>query len=97
MKCEYCAYNGYENGEFVCYYEGSAINSPCNAPNPEPYRYTVVYEGEFFVGDTDGINHADFNSFDSALDVLSFVQNYEPKAYLEDNEYGVSFNGTDWS
>ena len=56
-------------------------------------KYTVCYEGYYFVGDSDGWNSVNYDDFDKAMELYRHI----PGAYIKDNEYGVIFENDEWS
>lgn len=56
-------------------------------------RYTVMYEGYLFVGDTDCLNCHDYDRWE---DVQSLMQAYGDIIEVCDNEYGVSWCRGEW-
>ena len=58
-------------------------------------RYTVVYKGHLFDGDTDGWNTFNTDNWDEAIGMYHAYANYT-EMYIKDNEYGVTFDG-DWN
>ena len=56
-------------------------------------RYTVMYEGYLFVGDTDGLNTHDYDRWD---DVQSLIYAYGDIIEVRDNEYGVTWSHGEW-
>lgn len=55
-------------------------------------RYTVIYEGYLFYGDSKGVNRFDTNSWDEAIETWHA---YHDGTHMEirDNEYDVIFDG----
>lgn len=56
-------------------------------------RYTVVYDGYLFYGDSDGLNIRDADSWD---DVKSLINDYGDMIQVRDNEYGVYWSNGGW-
>ena len=57
-------------------------------------RYTVMYEGYLFFGDSDGLNMHDYDRWE---DVQSLIYAYGDFIEVRDNEYGVTWaKGEGW-
>lgn len=56
-------------------------------------RYTVIYEGYLFYGDSDGLNFHDYDRWD---EVNSLMNAYGDIITVKDNEYGVSWANGEW-
>ncbi len=56
-------------------------------------RYTVMYEGGLFYGDSDGLNCHDYDRWE---DVQNLIYAYGDIIYVRDNEYGVSWSHGEW-
>ena len=56
-------------------------------------RYTVSYEGNLFVGDSDGLNFHDYDRWD---DVQSLMHAYGDIITVHDNEYDVRWQNGEW-
>ena len=56
-------------------------------------RYSIIYEGYLFEGDSKGMNRHDFERFDDALEIY---HHYGDIIQIDDNYYGVSLIGGEW-
>lgn len=56
-------------------------------------RYTVMYEGYLFCGDSDGLNCHDYDRWE---DVQSLIYAYGDIIEVRDNEYDVHWKGGEW-
>lgn len=56
-------------------------------------RYTVLYEGHIFEGDTDGLNEHDYDKWE---DAIALYYAYGDMIHIKDNQYDVSFDYGDW-
>lgn len=56
-------------------------------------RYTVMYEGYLFFGDSDGLNCHDYDRWE---DVQSLIYAYGDIIEMRDNEYDVHWKGGEW-
>lgn len=56
-------------------------------------RYTVLYEGRIFEGDTDGLNVRDYDKLE---DAIALYYAYGDAIHIKDNQYDVSFDYGDW-
>lgn len=56
-------------------------------------RYTVIYEGYLFCGDSDGLNFHDYDRWD---EVNSLINAYGDFITVKDNEYGVTWANGEW-
>lgn len=93
MKCTDCVFFWEDDidGFGVCHC-GDADIAPCEA-EPATAKYTVVYEGFLFEGDTDGLNRHDTDSHDEAFGIADA---YPDIVYVDDNEYGVTYHNGEW-
>ena len=57
-------------------------------------RYTVMYEGFIFEGDTDGLNFHDYDRWEDAISLYNF---YGDMIEIKYNEYDVVFSHGEWS
>ena len=57
-------------------------------------RYTVIYEGYLFYGDSDKLNFHDYDRWD---DVESLINAYGDIITVKDNEYKVYWEKGEWS
>lgn len=101
MDCVNCGYryaDVNENGEPIsleyCHYEGIEDYMPCQYESA-PARYTVMYEGYLFMGDSDGLNCHDYDDWKEIQGILGaygtdFIT-------VRDNEYGVYLEKGEWS
>ena len=56
-------------------------------------RYTVMYKGFLFEGDSDGYNK---HNFDRWEDAYTIYQAYPDIVSIRDNEYGVTLEDGEW-
>ena len=56
-------------------------------------RYTIIYEGYLFYGDSDGLNFHDCDRWD---EVNSLMNAYGDFITVKDNEYGVTWANGEW-
>lgn len=56
-------------------------------------RYTVMYEGYLFYGDSDGLNMHDYDRWD---EVQGLMWAYRDIITVRDNEYGVTWSNGEW-
>lgn len=56
-------------------------------------RYTIFYEGYLFYGDSDGLNHHDYDNW---REVSSLLNAYGDIITVKDNEYGVTWENGEW-
>lgn len=61
-----------------------------------PLKYSVVYSGAYYCGDSDSYNCFDTDSFDKAMEVYRDVCQYDEEACIKDNYYGVTFSHGEW-
>lgn len=74
---------------------GAASMDDCLRYGPayEP-RYTIMYEGYLFDGDTTGLNVHDMDSWS---DVQGVIDAYGEIVEVQDNEYGVTWSHGSWT
>ena len=56
-------------------------------------RYTVMYDGYLFFGDSDGFNAHDYDRWEDVKDLMAA---YGDIITVRDNEYGVSWSNGEW-
>lgn len=56
-------------------------------------RYTVIYEGFLFEGDSDGLN---FHDYDFWWDVQGLIYAYGDIITIKDNAYGLTWQNHEW-
>lgn len=56
-------------------------------------KYSIIYEGFLFEGDSSGLN---IHGYDRWEDALAIYNSYPDMITIRDNEYGVSFKDGDW-
>jgi hypothetical protein len=56
-------------------------------------RYTVIYEGVLFYGDSDGLNFHDYDRWD---EVSSLMNAHDDFITVKDNEYCVTWANGEW-
>ena len=101
MKCEFCGYcwpdldsNGVPLTAPYCHYGDFDGGAPCEW-EPEPARYTVMYEGVLFMGDSDGLNCHDYENWKEIQELLNAYGT--DLITVKDNEYGVYLEKGEWS
>ena len=101
MDCVNCAYryaDVNENGEPIsleyCHYGDFDGGAPCEYIE-EPARYTVMYEGVLFMGDSDGLNCHDYDDWKEIQGILNAYGT--DLITVRDNEYGVYLEKGEWS
>lgn len=57
-------------------------------------RYTVIYDGYLFDGDSDGVNMHHYDDFKSCIELYYA---YGDMIEIEDNIYGVTFSHGSWN
>lgn len=98
LTCAECAFYfgdmdeyGYGDRPYCHFCDNDGV-PPCEA-EPSTPKYTVVYEGFLFEGDTDGLNRHDTDSHDEAFGIANA---YPDIVYVDDNEYGVTWHNGEW-
>lgn len=56
-------------------------------------RYSVIYEGYLFEGDTDGLNIHGYDKFEDAVALYDF---YGDMIHIKDNDYDITFANGEW-
>ena len=56
-------------------------------------KYTVMYDGCIFFGDSDGLNMHDYDDFE---EVNELIDHYGDMIIVKDNEYGVTWMNGAW-
>lgn len=64
----------------------------------EESQYTLVYQGNFFYGDCDGVNFHDYDSWEEVVEIYDrFIEyDYDKDVMIRDNYYGVTLQHGEW-
>jgi len=93
-ECPFCFGDGdgYDNNYPYCHWFDNCGVPPCEE-EPSVLRYTVAYKGFLFVGDNDGWNFHETNSYSEAMGIANA---YPDIVEVTDNEYGVTWRNGEW-
>lgn len=59
-------------------------------------KWTVVYEGFLFEGDSDGFNRVDYDRFEDAVSLYNAYR-HDTYIIIKDNEYDVTLENDEWN